>query len=39
MGAAGRDFHNFNVAFRADPATEVVAFTARADSWYRRSRL
>lgn len=28
MGAAGRDFHNFNVAFRNDPATEVVAFTA-----------
>jgi predicted GTPase len=28
MGAAGRDFHNFNVVFRGDPATEVVAFTA-----------
>ena len=28
MGAAGRDFHNFNVAFRDDPASEVVAFTA-----------
>jgi predicted GTPase len=28
MGAGGRDFHNFNVAFRDDPATEVVAFTA-----------
>jgi predicted GTPase len=28
MGAAGRDFHNFNTAFRHDPATEVVAFTA-----------
>jgi predicted GTPase len=28
MGAAGRDFHNFNVAFRDDPETEVVAFTA-----------
>lgn len=28
MGAAGRDFHNFNVAFRGDHATEVVAFTA-----------
>jgi predicted GTPase len=27
-GAAGRDFHNFNVAFRNDPATTVVAFTA-----------
>jgi predicted GTPase len=28
MGAGGRDFHNFNVAFRGDPETEVVAFTA-----------
>ncbi len=28
MGAAGRDFHNFNVAFRHNPAYEVVAFTA-----------
>ncbi len=28
MGAGGRDFHNFNVAFRDDPQTEVVAFTA-----------
>jgi len=28
MGAAGRDFHNFNTAFRDDPAFEVVAFTA-----------
>ena len=28
MGAGGRDFHNFNVAFRNDSATEVVAFTA-----------
>ena len=28
MGAGGRDFHNFNVAFREDPDTEVVAFTA-----------
>src|ERR1041385_2708948 len=28
MGAGGRDFHNFNVAFRNDPNTEVVAFTA-----------
>jgi prolyl-tRNA editing enzyme YbaK/EbsC (Cys-tRNA(Pro) deacylase) len=27
-GAGGRDFHNFNVAFRDDPGTEVVAFTA-----------
>jgi predicted GTPase len=28
MGAAGRDFHNFNCLFRADPGYEVVAFTA-----------
>ena len=28
MGAAGRDFHNFNVAFRNLPEYEVVAFTA-----------
>jgi predicted GTPase len=28
MGAGGRDFHNFNVAFRDDAGTEVVAFTA-----------
>ena len=28
VGAAGRDFHNFNVAFRDDPAIETVAFTA-----------
>src|SRR5215470_10581946 len=28
MGAAGRDFHDFNVVYRDDPDTEVVAFTA-----------
>jgi predicted GTPase len=28
MGAAGRDFHNFNVYFRDNEAYEVVAFTA-----------
>jgi predicted GTPase len=27
-GAAGRDFHNFNVAYRDDPEVDVVAFTA-----------
>ncbi len=27
-GAAGRDFHNFNVVYRDDPAFVVVAFTA-----------
>jgi len=28
MGAAGRDFHNFNVFFRDNPEYTVVAFTA-----------
>jgi predicted GTPase len=28
MGAAGRDFHNFNTHFRDDPSYEGVAFTA-----------
>jgi predicted GTPase len=28
MGAAGRDFHNFQVCYRNDPSVEVVAFTA-----------
>ncbi len=28
MGAAGRDFHDFNVVYRDDPGVEVVAFTA-----------
>ena len=28
MGAAGRDFHNFNTVFRDNNAYEVVAFTA-----------
>ncbi len=27
MGAGGRDFHNFNAAFREDPEVRVVAFT------------
>jgi predicted GTPase len=30
MGAAGRDFHNFNTFFRHRPEYEVVAFTAAA---------
>lgn len=39
LGAAGRDFHNFNVVYRDDPASEVVAFTAAqipgiAGRWY-----
>ena len=28
MGAAGRDFHNFNVLYRGDAEVEVVGFTA-----------
>ncbi len=28
LGAAGRDFHNFNVVYRDDPRSVVVAFTA-----------
>ena len=28
MGAAGRDFHNFNTIFKDNEAYEVVAFTA-----------
>jgi len=28
MGAAGRDFHNFNVCFRNNPEYDVIAFTA-----------
>lgn len=28
MGAAGRDFHNFNMLYRDDPTVRVVAFTA-----------
>ncbi len=27
-GAAGRDFHNYNLVYRDDPDVEVVAFTA-----------
>ncbi|HMB69254.1 MAG TPA: GTPase, partial [bacterium] len=28
LGAAGRDFHNFNTYFRGNPDYDVVAFTA-----------
>lgn len=28
LGAAGRDFHNFNVCFRDDPNYRIVGFTA-----------
>jgi len=28
MGAAGRDFHNFNMVYRDDPDSMVIAFTA-----------
>ena len=38
MGAAGRDFHNFNVFFRDNPDYRVVAFTAAQlpDIWGRK---
>eukprot|EP00823_Brevimastigomonas_motovehiculus_P009336 TRINITY_DN8_c1_g1_i1.p1 TRINITY_DN8_c1_g1~~TRINITY_DN8_c1_g1_i1.p1 ORF type:complete len:463 (+),score=129.40 TRINITY_DN8_c1_g1_i1:82-1470(+) len=29
LGAAGRDFHNFNTVFRKNPYAEVVGFTAQ----------
>jgi predicted GTPase len=28
LGAAGRDFHNFNAVFRNDPTYKVLTFTA-----------
>ena len=28
LGAAGRDFHNFNCCYRNNPQYEVAAFTA-----------
>lgn len=28
MGAAGRDFHDFQLVYKDDPTTEVIAFTA-----------
>ena len=28
MGAAGRDFHNFNTVFRGNTTVKVIAFTA-----------
>jgi len=39
LGAAGRDFHNFNVVYRDDTRYDVVGFTAAqipdiADRWY-----
>ena len=37
MGAGGRDFHDFNVVFRDDPETQVVAFTGDADPRDRRA--
>ena len=33
MGAAGRDFHNFNIFYRDNPEYEVVAFTATQISY------
>ena len=36
MGAAGRDFHNFNVVYRDNDAYDVVAFTATQIPEHRR---
>ena len=30
LGAAGRDFHNFQCSYRDDSSSDVVAFTATA---------
>jgi predicted GTPase len=38
MGAAGRDFHNFNVCFRDNAEVEVVAFTAAQIPFIERRR-
>jgi predicted GTPase len=38
MGAGGRDFHDFNMLFRTDPGTEVVAFTAAQIPFQRGRR-
>src|SRR5512137_2672880 len=38
LGAAGRDFHNFNVFFRDNPEYEVVAFTATQISYIDNRR-
>jgi predicted GTPase len=35
MGAAGRDFHNSNTAFRNNAGSPVVAFTATQTSHTR----
>ena len=39
LGAAGRDFHNFNAVYRADDSIRVVGFTAAADPGDRRPTL
>ncbi|HEY4745289.1 MAG TPA: GTPase, partial [Desulfuromonadaceae bacterium] len=38
MGAAGRDFHNFNCCFRDNAASRVVAFTAAQIPYIARRR-
>jgi len=38
MGAAGRDFHNFNCCFRDNTASRVVAFTAAQIPYIARRR-
>ena len=39
MGAAGRDFHNFNTIYRDNREYDVVAFTATQISEYRRPQV
>ena len=39
MGAAGRDFHNFNVYFRDNSNYTVVAFTAAQTTLYSKQSL
>ena len=39
MGAAGRDFHNFNTVFREQPKYQVVAFTATQIPEHRRPQI
>ena len=39
VGAAGRDFHNFNVAYREDPGSKVVAFHGGPNPGHCRPRI
>ena len=39
MGAAGRDFHNFNIYFRENPRYKVIGFNGHSDSGHRGTAL